>query len=98
MPVLDLRKRLGLPEETATRATRVIVIEKQENTVGFIVDRVLGVMRLAKEDIEPPTQIVSELDTSYLRGVGKRDGELILLLDMECILEMGRNGKGNATA
>lgn len=86
VPVIDLRRRLGLPTTEETRATRIIVVELPEGVVGMIVDAVSEVLRLPASQIEPPSELVGNLDTNLIRGVGKRANELIVLLDIQKIL------------
>ena len=89
--VTDLKSRLGSTSsgETGTNQ-RIIVVESQEAPIGMVVDSVREVMRMPKGDIDPVPDIVNESDAEakYTRGIGKlKNGELIVLLDMEKVLE-----------
>ena len=86
IPVIDLRKRFGLGAGEQTKNTRIVVIKVGEITVGMVVDAVSEVIRLNDEDIEPPSPIVASLDAEYIKGVGKIESKLIILLDTEKIL------------
>ncbi|HZO87208.1 MAG TPA: chemotaxis protein CheW [Chthonomonadaceae bacterium] len=88
VPILDLRRRLGLPAAEPTATTRIIVVEIADCTVGLIVDSVTGVLRLPESNIEPPSELVSDLNADYIRGVGKTESALILLLDMPRVLHI----------
>jgi purine-binding chemotaxis protein CheW len=88
VPILDLRKRLGLPAVERTGATRIIVVEIADCTVGVVVDAVTGVLRMPDANIEPPSELVSDLDADYIRGVGKADEKLVILLDMPKVLRV----------
>jgi purine-binding chemotaxis protein CheW len=80
LPVIDLRKRFGLPpgEITVSKAadTRIINVEmesdddQQSTQVGMVVDAVSEVLRISTEDIEPPSPIVmtSDGDAASLTG------------------------------
>lgn len=87
IPVVDMRKRFSLPAGDQTANSRIMVVEMGPVTVGFIVDAVTEVLRLSEEDIEPPPSIMGGIDTAYLRGVGKRQDRLIILLDVGKVLE-----------
>lgn len=87
IPVIDLRRRLGLPVSAATKATRIAVAELEGGQVGMIVDSVLEVLRVPAASIEAPSPILSKVETDYLLGVAKADGRLVVLLDLERILE-----------
>jgi purine-binding chemotaxis protein CheW len=86
VPILDLRRRLGLPAVERDGATRIIVVEVTEFTVGMVVDSVLGVLKLAESHIEPPGPLISDLESDFIRGVGKRDGRLVILLNIQKVL------------
>jgi purine-binding chemotaxis protein CheW len=86
IPVLDLRKRFGLSADENTEDTRIIVVDISDKTVGFKVDAVSEVLRLPADTVEPPPSIVTDVDSEYIKGVGKIDGRLIILLDVTKIL------------
>lgn len=86
IPVLDLRKRFGLEAGEKTNETRIIVVDINDKTVGFKVDAVSEVLRLSADTVEPPPSIVTNADSDYIKGVGKMDGRLIILLEVSKIL------------
>jgi len=86
IPIISLRKRFSILEEEATSETRVIIVDVNENRVGFIVDAVTEVMRLPASAIEPPPRNIAGLSAEYLKGVGKIDNRLIILLEVSKIL------------
>ncbi len=83
VPVLDLRKRLGLPAAERNGATRIIVAETADSTVGLIVDSVVGVLRIPQASIEPPAPLVARIDIDTVRGIGKVSDMLVILLNMD---------------
>ncbi|MBC7341668.1 MAG: chemotaxis protein CheW [Clostridia bacterium] len=87
IPVIDLRKRFNLPLQEKTQSSRIIVIEMDSVTVGMIVDSVSEVIRLPLDQIEPAPPMVGGVDAAYLRGVGKREKGLIVLLDLNQVLK-----------
>ena len=86
IPVIDLRKRLGLPVRAATKSTRIAVAELDGGQVGMVVDAVLEVLRVSAKDIEPPTALLSKVDSDYVTGVAKVKDKLIVLLDLSRVL------------
>ncbi|MHB1419669.1 MAG: chemotaxis protein CheW [Bacillota bacterium] len=86
IPVIDLRKRFSIPPEERTQNTRIMVVEVGNVTVGMIVDSVMEVLRLPAANIEPPPPIVDGVDVAYLRGVGKVESSLVILLNMDRVL------------
>ena len=88
VPVLDLRKRLGLTSAERTRATRIIVVELEDYVVGMIVDSVVGVLRINEDTIETPSHLVADVNTDFVRGVGRVNEELLILLNLDRVLQL----------
>ena len=86
IPVLDLRRRLGLPAGQTTRRSRIVVAELGEHTVGLVVDGVSEVLRVPPEAVEPPSSLVTTADSVYLRAVANIGERLVLLLDLSRLL------------
>ncbi|RPF42885.1 purine-binding chemotaxis protein CheW [Thermodesulfitimonas autotrophica] len=86
IPVIDLRKRFGLPEGEQTRQSRIIIVEIGGMTIGMIVDAVLEVLRIPAETIEPPPAVVDGVDVAYLRGIALWEERMIILLNLQKIL------------
>lgn len=88
IPVIDLRRRLGLPHRDAGADTRIMVMEGG-NLTGMVVDGVREVVRIRQEDIEPPEHMAGNISPTYLRGVAKLADRLILLVNVERLLGSG---------
>ena len=86
IPIIDLKKRFQMGNSDITGDTRSVVVEVEGQTMGIIVDEVSEVLRLANSDIEPPPAIIGGITAEYLTGVGKIEGRLLILLDMNKIL------------
>jgi len=86
IPVVNLRRRMGLPVTEWTKSTRIAVAELPGGQVGIIVDAVLEVLRVPVTSIEPPTIMVSKVDNEFVLGIAKVDERLIILLDLARIL------------
>lgn len=86
IPVIDLRKRFGLPVGEATKASRIVVVEAAGQMIGMIVDAVVETLRLSRDAVEPPSPIVTSVDSEYIRGVGKLEDRLVILLDLDKVL------------
>lgn len=82
IPVIDLRCRLGLPPKEHDNNTRIIVIEVNGKTIGFIVDAVKEVIRIPQNITEAPPEIVSGINSDFIKAVGKLDDKLLILLDL----------------
>jgi len=86
LPVIDLRKRFGLPAEEPTKDTRIVVVEMNGTLVGMIVDAVSEVLRVPVESIESPSPIMTTVDSAFITGIAKVGERLIVLLDLEKVL------------
>ncbi len=86
IPVIDLKKRFELEGTGYTEDARIVVVEISGHTVGVIVDEVSEVLRLPTSSIDPPPAIIAGITAEYLRGVGKLQDRLLILLDLEKIL------------
>ena len=86
LPVMSLRLKMGLEADEMTRATRIIILkQEQQGSVGIIVDEVKEVVTLGTSQIEKMSQNTGEIKKSFITGVGKHNGELISLLDLNSI-------------
>lgn len=86
VPVIDLRKRFGLPHRERDKDTRIIVVELIDKVVGFMVDAVKEVIRVAYNTIEPPPELAVGIDAHYITGVAKLEDRLLILLDLDQVL------------
>ncbi|MCW3135660.1 MAG: chemotaxis protein CheW [Canidatus Methanoxibalbensis ujae] len=87
--IIDLKRKLGISsqESTDSRQERIIVVETGNNVVGMAVDAVTEVTYLSDKDIEEVPPIIKEnMQTKYLRGVGKLPDRLLILIDLKEVL------------
>jgi purine-binding chemotaxis protein CheW len=92
IPVIDLCARFGLPRREQTKETRIAVSDVAGVTVGLVVDGVSEVLRIDRACIEPPSPIVAGVDSSFIRGIAKLDGRLVILLEVDRILSREEHG------
>jgi purine-binding chemotaxis protein CheW len=86
--VIDLARQFGLsPRQELPETARIVVTEIRGQTVGMLVDEVPEVLKITSENIEPaPELIQTGVRKDYIKGVGKLDNRLIILLDLEKLL------------
>jgi purine-binding chemotaxis protein CheW len=91
IPVMSLARRFGVPERDDTALTCVIVIELAREdgsiTMGVVVDEVSEVININAEHIEAPPDLGGASGDSFLCGMGKVDGKVVILLDMAHVIE-----------
>jgi purine-binding chemotaxis protein CheW len=87
VPVIDLKRKFGLPKTGKTVDTRIVVMEldmEGEHTVlGAMADSVHEVIELEAGQIEEPPRIGSRWRTEFIKGIGKRNEQFIILLDID---------------
>jgi purine-binding chemotaxis protein CheW len=86
IPVMDLRKRFGHVDIQPDKKNRILVVELQNKLVGLIVNAASEVLKISPSDIEAPGTVFAEGESSYVTGVGKLKGRLIILLDVSKLL------------
>lgn len=84
--IIDVRRKLGHSPGTVDNDTRTIVVERDGETLGFIVDRVLRVLKVDGVAIEPHPIVHASEQSEAIRGVFRRDDALTILLDLDKLL------------
>lgn len=88
VPVLDLRLRLGLSAKETFGQERIIIAKMGENACGLLVDEVFQVIGLKGADIERAPQVLEGVDREFVTGIGRHEGRMIILLDLEKIMNV----------
>jgi len=84
--VIDTRIRLGLPTAEVTDSTRIVIIEGARHVVGILVDCVAEVVDLPMSEVESAPSVGNDESARYIQGVASRDGELLILVDLNKLL------------
>ena len=87
--VVDLRKRFGEKQITANKKNRILVAEVDGKMVGLIVDAASEVIKIPDHEVDLPPSVFEEGELNYVTGVGKLNGRLIILIDLNKILQKG---------
>jgi purine-binding chemotaxis protein CheW len=86
---VDLRRRLGLPDRPKEARPMSIVVEEEGELYSMLADSVGDVVPLSAEDAVPNPPTLDPLWREVSRGVHRRDGQLLILLDVERVLAIG---------
>ena len=92
LPVIDLKQRLGLAETPYTDSTRIVTVTVDDLHVGMLVDAVTEVMTITSKPIDAKKSINAK-DTRFLSGIGNVEGRLIIMLNLEEIVGLPKDGK-----
>ncbi len=86
IPVIDLKKRMDLPQSEVTDQSRMLVSIVDDLSVGFLVDTASDVIDIDDSMIEPAPTSIKGIDVNFLSGVAKLDDRLLLLVDLSYVL------------
>jgi chemotaxis signal transduction protein len=90
VPVIDLKHKFGMGETERTVDTCTIIVEVdaggEQIVLGVMTDAVQEVFDIEKDQIEPPPKIGTHVDTQFIKGMGKRDDEFLIILDIDQVL------------
>lgn len=84
--VMDTRKRFGLNQKETDDATRIIILEVHDQVIGILVDSVAEVVYLRASEIETAPNVGNDESSKYIQGVYSREGELLILVDLNKLL------------
>ncbi len=84
IPLVDLRKRFGM--KPAGKKERIIIVRFEQEKVGFLVDEVKEIISLSPKEITKRPSLFKGFKTEYLTGIGKKEENIIILLDIDNLL------------
>jgi purine-binding chemotaxis protein CheW len=87
IPIVNMRKRFGLSPREVDDETRTIVVNIHDKTVGCIVDAVTQVMRINRDQIQPPPLSVLAVSHQYIAGLARLEDRLLIILDIERLFD-----------
>jgi len=85
VPLIDLRKRLGVPAPLREE-TRTVILEWDGAKIGIVVDAVLEVLRVGASEVAAPPNIVKGLAAQYITGLVVKNGRTIIVLNTTRLL------------
>jgi purine-binding chemotaxis protein CheW len=89
VPVVDLRLCFEMSKTVKTVNTCVVVVEMlldgEPTVIGALADSVEEVIDLEPDQIEPAPKIGTQIRTDFIKGMGKRDSQFIMILDIDRI-------------
>ncbi|MFW5982239.1 MAG: chemotaxis protein CheW [Halanaerobiaceae bacterium] len=86
IPIIDMRIKFNMKKIEYNSFNIIIVIEVKDSFVGIIVDEVSDIISFNSEDIQKTPEFTSDIKTEHIRGMGKTNNRLILLLDTDKLL------------
>ncbi|HJZ83601.1 MAG TPA: chemotaxis protein CheW [Polyangia bacterium] len=86
VPVIDLRLRLRLHAPPPGKPARILIVSKDDDPYGLLVDEVRQVERLAHQDVEAPPAVIGGLEAEFIAGIGRAENKLLILLNLDAVL------------
>ena len=87
VPVVDLRLCFEMTKTESTRNTCIVVVEvvlENESTIiGALADSVEEVIDMEPEQIQPAPKIGTQIQTDFIKGMGKREQQFLMILDID---------------
>jgi purine-binding chemotaxis protein CheW len=87
--ILDIRRTLGHEPGTVDPDSRIVVVRDSGGSAGFMVDKVLRVVKMRPEELEAQPVATPEERNDMIKGVFRRTGSLSILLDIDRLLGTG---------
>ncbi len=92
VPVVDLAVRFGREPRENTKRTCIVIIEiesdKGRQEMGIVVDAVSEVLEIPASEIEPAPQFGARIRIDFIAGMGKVNGNFVVLLDVNRVLSV----------
>lgn len=86
--VFNLRKRFGLPQCEFDENMKIVIVNINSVTLGFIVDEVNEIARVDEDNIESTPQAIANLNKKFINGIAKMDERIVILLDLEQVFSL----------
>lgn len=86
VPVVDLRKRFGLPPGVASLETRVVVGQDKDRFVALVADSAREVVRMTPSQLKPPPRLVDHGTTGFVKAVAQLGERTIMVLDFAKVI------------
>lgn len=82
IPVIDLKKWLGLEDGGGTEEARVIVVRIENRSYGVIVDCVREVLRISNTQIERGDEVYRQIESAFISGIARLEDRLVVILEL----------------
>src|SRR5262245_97439 len=86
VPVIDLRLRLRLAASPPTKLSRIMIVRRDDDLYGLLVDQVRQPERLREIDIEPTPAVIGGIEAEFIAGLGRTEDRLLILLNLDSVL------------
>lgn len=86
IPIVDLRLKFNMASKELDDNHRIIIVNLQDKSMGFLVDSVSEVAEIDEEDIAQPPEEISDINSKYITGVAKYKDRIFIILDIDIVV------------
>ena len=83
IPVIDIRLKFDMEDIEYNEHTTIIIVDIDEVSIGFIVDKTSEVVKIDKSNLMPPPKFGTGIDTSFLKSMAKTQNNVTMIVDLE---------------
>jgi purine-binding chemotaxis protein CheW len=94
VPVIDMKRRLSLGEASVEGEPMIVIVSRGEESVGFLVENISGIIRVPEDALEETPDIVPPDKAEFLRGVVQSGERLVTLLNTGRLLDVEADFSG----
>lgn len=87
IPIIDLANLMGLTDHKNSEISCNVIVNVNGRPYGLLVDQMNGVVDVPDENITRSTDLLSSKNQSFLKGIGKVDGEVIIIINLEQLMK-----------
>ena len=88
VPVMSIRRKMGLSDDVINNATRIIILKLEEQgLVGVLVDEVNEVIALGESEIDRNVKNSKKSDSSFINGIGKNGDGLVSIFEITAVVD-----------
>lgn len=95
IPIIDLKKRFNLEESEGDKNTGIIIAKIEDVDMGIMIDSVSKVVSMSNSDIQPPPSMLQGIGQRYIKGVGKMEDKLLVVLDLDKLFTNEEDDSGS---
>ncbi len=88
VPIIDLRKKFGLPTVEPNENSRMIIVNYDENKIGMLVDSCSETYQISDDEIDTASTLSRDSSIEYISSIGKKDGRVVMLIDIAKVLNV----------
>lgn len=87
IPVISLHRRFQIQRAENIEEDSLLIITIDGMQLGIVIDRILRVMGIDVEEIQPPPKMITGIGAEYIRGVVHQENEYLIILDSDRLFD-----------